>query len=337
MAILQNNYLTLLDHANRVDPDGSFPVVVEMLNQTNPMLAEMPFKNGNLLTGHKTTVRTGLPQGTWRKLYQGVQPTKSTTAQVTETVGNLEAFAEVDKLLVDLAEDGNAFRLDEAGAHIEGMSQQIASTLFYGNTDTTPERFLGLAPRFDTGDEASAKNAVNVIDAGGTGTDNTSIWLVGWGNKTVCGILPKNMDGGNGAIQHEDMGREIIRNDDGSQYIAYVDHFKINMGLAVEDWRYVVRIANIDVSALQADPADGGADLFLLISRAMERIYMKTDMTRLYANRTIVSRLREQQIRQQTVRIKREYAEGRHIDMLDGVMISRSDALINNEAAVTGF
>lgn len=337
MAILNQNYATLLDYANRVDPDGSAPVIVEMLNQVNPMLEEMPFINGNLSTGHKTTIRTGLPQGTWRRLYGGVSPTKSTTDQVTESVGNLEAYMKIDKQIVDLAQDGDAFRTSEASAFMEGMSQQIATTLFYEDTDINPDRFMGLAPRFNTGDETAAKNAVNVIDAGGTGADNTSIWVIGWGDKKCCGILPKD-SGDEGAIVHRDLGEDTDTAPDGSgEYQIYRDHFKITMGLAVEDWRYVVRICNIDVSALQADPADGGADLFLLISQAMERLHMETDRTRIYANRTITAKMREQQIRQKTVRIQTDMAEGRKVTHLDGTVISRSDALINTEAAVTGF
>ena len=57
---------------------------------------------GNLETGNKTTVRTGLPTPTWRKLYGGIQPAKSTTAQVQDSCGMLEAYAEIDKALADL-------------------------------------------------------------------------------------------------------------------------------------------------------------------------------------------------------------------------------------------
>lgn len=165
---------TLLDVAKRTDPDGKIASIVELLNATNPILTDMSWMEGNLPTGHRSTVRTGLPAPTWRKLYGGVQPTKSTTAQVTDSCGMLEAYAEVDKALADLNGNASAFRLSEDRAHIEGLSQEMASTLFYGNEKTEAEAFTGLAPRYNS---LSAQNADNIIDAGGSSTDNTSIWL----------------------------------------------------------------------------------------------------------------------------------------------------------------
>ena len=170
MTTLAANNPTLLDVAKRTDPDGSISTIVELLND---VLTDMSFVEGNLPTGNKTTVRTGLPTPTWRKLYGGVQPTKSTTAQVTDSCGMLEAYAEIDKALADLNGNTAAFRLSEDAAHIESMSQEMASTLFYGNEGTEPEAFTGLAPRFNS---KSAENADNIVDGGSASgqTDNTS-------------------------------------------------------------------------------------------------------------------------------------------------------------------
>src|SRR5690606_14664134 len=165
---------TLLDLAKRMDPDGKIPTIVEILNETNEILLDMSWVEGNLPTGHRTVVRTGIPAPTWRKLYGGVQPTKSTTAPVTDTCGMLEAYAEVDKALADLNGNTAEFRLSEDRAHIEGMNQAMADTLFYGDEDVYPERFTGLAPRYSS---LLAENADNIIPAGGSGSDNASIWL----------------------------------------------------------------------------------------------------------------------------------------------------------------
>ena len=80
MATLAQSVLTLADWAKRLDPDGKVPAIVEMLSQTNEVLADMLFKEGNLPTGERTTIRTGLPSVYWRLLNQGVAPSKSTTA-----------------------------------------------------------------------------------------------------------------------------------------------------------------------------------------------------------------------------------------------------------------
>ena len=113
--------MTLVDLVKRQDPDGKIATIAEILNETNEILDDMVWMEGNLPTGHRTTVRTGIPAPTWRKLYGGVQPTKSTTAQVTDNTGMLEAYAEVDKALADLNGNTSEFRLSEDMAHIEGI------------------------------------------------------------------------------------------------------------------------------------------------------------------------------------------------------------------------
>lgn len=210
MATLAVTNPTLLDVTKALDPDGSIAAVAEILNETNEVLQDMTMIEGNLATGHRTTVRTGIPAPTWRILYGGVQPTKSTRAQITDSIGMLEAYAEIDKALADLNGNTNEFRMSEDRAHIEGMSQTMADTLFTGNEAITPERFTGFNARYNS---LSAENADNIIVGGGSGADNASVWLVGWGPNTCHGIYPKGSQGG---LQMTDKGQVTIENADGS-------------------------------------------------------------------------------------------------------------------------
>lgn len=329
MPALNANNPTLLDVSRRLDPDGKISTIVEMLNATNEVLDDLTFVEGNLPTGHKTTVRTGLPTPTWRKLYGGVQPGKSTTAQVTDSVGMLEAYAEVDKALADLNGNTAAFRLSEDAAHIEGMSQSMASTLFYGNEGTQPEAFTGLAPRFNS---LSAENADNIIDAGGTGSNNTSIWLCVWGPQTGHGIYPKGSQAG---LQMTDKGQVTIENVDGQQgrMEAYRTHYRWDMGLTVKDWRYFVRIANVDVPALNT-PANT-VNLIRWMIEASERIpsYGKGRAC-WYVNRTIRERLRIGILERTSSNLTWESVEGKRVMTFDDIPVRRVDALLRNEARV---
>ena len=268
MAVLTATNPTLLDLARRTDPDGKIATIVEILNATNEVLDDMVWVEGNLTTGHRTTTRTGIPTPTWRKLYGGVQPTKSTTVQVTDNTGMLEAYAEVDKALADLNNNTAAFRMSEDRAFLEGMSQEVAQTLFYGNEGTEPEAFTGLATRYN--DLSGPANADNIIDAGGNDTDMSSIWLVVWGPNTVHGIIPKGSQAG---LQVTDKGVVTIEDADGSggRMEAYRTHYRWDVGLTLRDWRYVVRIANIDKSGLLKAHATG-ADLPDLMFQAMRLI-----------------------------------------------------------------
>lgn len=329
MATLAANNPTLLDVAKRTDPDGSIATIVELLAQTNDVLQDMTFIEGNLPTGNKTTVRTGLPTPTWRKLYGGVQPTKSTTAQVTDSCGMLEAYAEIDKALADLNGNTAAFRLSEDAAHIEGMSQEMASTLFYGNEGSEPEAFTGLAPRFNS---KSAANGTNIIDAGGTGTDNTSIWLCVWGPQTGFGIYPKGSKAG---LQMTDKGQVTIENVDGAggRMEGYRTHYRHDMGLTIRDWRYFVRIPNIDVSDL--DTVANTKNLINWMIQASERIpSFGKGRACWYVNRTIREKLRIGILEKTTNNLSWETVEGKRVMTFDDIPVRRTDALLNNEARV---
>jgi hypothetical protein len=283
----QSGKVTLLDWAKSIDPDGAVATVAELLSQTNEVLLDMPLIEGNLPTGHKHTIRTGLPTSIWRQMYQGVPASKSVRAQVTDTCGMLETRSEVDRDIADLNGNTAAFRLSEAEAFVESMNQTMAQTLIYGNTAVNPERFMGLAPRYSA--IAGAPNAQNIIDAGGTGSVNTSVWLVVWGESTVTGIFPK---GSNAGLFHEDLGLIDAFDASNNRFRAYADHWQWKVGLTVRDWRYVVRICNIDTTDLttQANSqANTAATLMIkLMIRAMARIpFMGKGKAVFYANRTV--------------------------------------------------
>jgi hypothetical protein len=334
MATLGANNLTLLDVAKRIDPDGSASAIAEMLTQNNEILDDMPWVEGNLPTGHRVTVRTGLPTVAWRKLNQGVAQGKSTTAQVDEACGMLEGFGQVDQDLAELNGNTNAFRMQENTAFIESINQSFASTLMYGDTATNPERFLGLAPRFDDVPTTSngAENKVNVIDGGGTGSDNGSIYLIGWSPTTVHGIYPKGSKAG---LIHEDLGLETVLDANNNKYRAYLDRYQWKCGIALRDWRYVVRIANIDMSDLTKNAATG-ADLIDLMSRALERIHSLNGVTpAFYVNRTIRSFLRRQTVNKvANSTLRYDEVGGKPALMFSEVPVRMTDALLETEARV---
>ncbi len=284
MSLLGTNVATLADWAKRLDPDGKTSSIVELLSQSNEVLTDMQFMEGNLPTGHRTTVRTSLPTVQWRLLNQGVTPSKSTTAQVEESCGILESWSEVDVELAKLNGNSASFRLSEAQAFIEAMNQEMASTLFYGNAATDPEEFTGLAPRYAS---TSAANGVNVIAGGAAGgqTDCSSIWLVCWGANTIHGIFPKGSKAG---LEHHDHGEVTVETTAGiagSRMRAFQDQWIWKCGVALRDWRYVVRIANIDISS-------NNADLIDLMIKAVHRIpSLGMGKCAFYMNRTLYQRL----------------------------------------------
>ena len=325
-------YATLADFAKRSDPDGKIDTIVELLNQTNEVLDDMIFTEGNLPTGHKSTIRTGLPSATWRLLNYGVAPSKSISAQVVDTCGMLEAYAEVDKALADLNGNSAAWRLSEDRAFLESMNQTMASTLFYGNTSTDPEKFLGLAPRYATYSSTTTNIGTNIIKGGGSST-NTSIWLVCWGGDTIHGIFPKGSKAG---FQHQDLGEVTLTDAAGGRYQGYRTHYKWDIGLTVRDWRYVVRIANIDTSALTKN-AGSGADLIDLMTQAVEMLpTIKMGRPVFYCNKTIKSFLRRQIMNKvASSTLTMDQVAGRPVLAFDGIPVKKCDQIVNSETTVS--
>lgn len=326
MAVKSTTALTLADWGKRKDPDGKVAVITELLSQTNVILQDMPFVEGNLPTGHRTTVRSGLPAATWRLLNYGVQPSKSTTVQITDACGMLESYSEVDKSLADLNGNTSEFRLSEDRAFLEAMNQAQATTIFYGDTSVNPQQFMGLSSRYSS---LSAGNAQNIIDAGGTGTDNASIWLVVWGESTVHGIFPKGQKAG---LQTQDLGEQTLIDANGGKYQGYRSHYKWDNGLTLRDWRYVVRIANIDVSDLDATTP---VDIVKLMIKALHRIPNRgMGKPVFYMNRTLNEYLDIQSLNKASLALSVKETEGEFWTTFRNVPIRETDALLETEARV---
>jgi hypothetical protein len=289
MATLPSTYgkVTLLDVARATDPTGKIASVAELLSQSNEILLDMPWFEGNLPTGHKGSIRTGLPEPVWRKLYQGVAPTKSLRATVEDSVGMLEDRSEVDVDAVSLNGNTSEFRLSEAQAHLEGMNQTMAEALVYGDASVNPERFNGLAVRYNS--LSGTVGTQNVISAGGSSSDNTSMWLVVWGKNTVHGIYPKGSQAG---LSHRDLGEIDAFDANNNRFRALADIWQWKCGMHVKDWRYVVRIGNIDVSDMAAVTGTQAttAATFLprLMMKALARIpHRGMGNAVFYANRSV--------------------------------------------------
>jgi hypothetical protein len=339
--------LTLLDWAKRTDPDGTTPIIADLLSQTNAILHDATYVEGNLPTGHRVTISTGLPTVYYRALNAGIPTSKATTAQVDESCSILEARSEVDIDLAMLNGNTAAFRLSEARMFIEAMNQKQASAMFYGNPANDPKEYLGLAPRYS---DLGAGNAQNILSAGGSDAAlQTSVWLVCWSDQTVFCPFPK---GSNAGLLQEDLGRQTSYNTgtSGDRMEVYAERFQWKAGLAVKDWRYAARICNIGTST----DATGGIDnlsgtlavtaitnIIHQMAKAIARI-PNTAMGRcaFYMNRTVFTGLMRTALEKSSSAVTIETALtqfGTNQSMLSflGIPIRQCDGIINTEAVVS--
>ena len=283
MAIIADKYYNLLDYAKQFDESGQELAIAEVLSKSNDIIGDAMVVESNLDSGHEYAVRTGIPEGTWRRAYQGIEPAKATTKVVVESYGTLSAYSVVDKLIAEKGGNLQAVRTGQSKAIIAGMSNTMARNLIYGNAGETPERFTGLAARYNTLTEA--ESARNVIDAGGeTDGQNSSIYLVVWDTDKVFTFFPKGSKAG---IQRVDHGLVNHTDADGNEYPAYKEYFEWKLGLAVQDWRYAGRICNIDVKNVPAGLIDNMCEL-------EERIQsLNLGKPFWYMNRTVKAALRK--------------------------------------------
>lgn len=337
---------TLADYAKNLMPDGGIADVAELLSQQNKILDDMLWIEGNLPTGHVDSVRTTLPTPTWRRMNQGVDPTKTTEAQVTDVVGMQEAYAVVDKALADLNGNSARWRLSQNKGFLEGIAQDMAAQIFYANNALTPEKPQGLTPRYASLSTSTSQTANNVVSAAGsTSSVQSSIWLIGWAEDKIRGIFPKGSQAG---LQNNDLGEQAAFDANSKRFQAYITHYVWKAGLSIKDWRYAVRICNIDTSTNAGGlRSTTPPDLVDLIDQAIARIpNIDACSPALYMNRTVRRHVNKQrnrgvqasstvylgQMRDTTVDSR---GVVKRFEDYDGIPIRIVDQILNTESVVS--
>ncbi len=340
MATIGSYYPTLID-AYKASAEGT---VIELLSLNNPILDDAMAVECNMDAVHRHMIRTGLPSVAWGRLYQGIPQSKSTMQQVDDTTGFLEARSEIDVRLLQLAPDPAKARLVDTMPFIESLSQEMATGMFYHDTATTPEKFKGLAARYSryrsTAPNVAQPNVADqVIHGGGSGSDNTSIWFVTWGDHATHLLYPKGSKAG---VEIQDKGEQRVLDASGNPYYAKEVIYRWHMGLAVKDWRYNARIANIDVSDMRA----GSVDLWALMRKAYYRLQSrrqngKSSRIAIYMNRDVLEVLDAQSSDRALLaanpnytHLTTQFVEGQEVKFYRGIPIKETDALLNTEAAV---
>jgi hypothetical protein len=316
---------TLLDVIKRTNPDGMIADVVEALAQRNPILMDATVMEGNLPTGHRHTIRTGLPSVGWRQLNDGIVASKSKTIQVDEACGLLEGRSVVDCELARLNGNEASFRASEDMSFVQSMNNTAAEAIFHASTAATPEKIHGLTPRFNN--YVSGGNKTNIVPCDTATGNQYSMWFVTWSPETCFLMYPKGMKGG---LEHIDMGREY---EDGTtgKFLAWRSHWIWRLGLSVRDWRYVVRVCNIDPDV------SGGATTSMITAmvKAHNRLHdLNTGRLVIYAARGIVELLDLQIMQKANVWFGTTDWHGHKVSSFRGIPIIPCDALATAETAV---
>lgn len=331
MATIGDELPTLADIMKRLDPDGGYAAVVETMTKRSPLMQDLVFQEGNLSTGHTYTMRTGLPTVSWRRFNEGVSPSKSLTDQITETCGMLTGISKVDCALAELNGNELMFRAGEERSFLESIRQELESSFIYASTKTAPEEIMGLAPRFDYLTSHPYANQIVSSSISSSGSDQTSIWFVCHSPDTVFGIFPKGSMGG---LKYTDLGKQLVKDSGGTkEFLAYVGNWEWKIGLCVRDPRYVVRIANIDTSAISPSSTALIDDMIIALHRLQD---LTTGRVAIYCNRTIATYLHLQAKYATSTTMTWERLEnGSQLTRFMGIPIRSTDAILDTEAILS--
>ena len=151
----------------------------------------------------------------------------------------------------------------------------------------------------------------------------------------------------------EDKGDTVPGYDSvGNRFEAYTSWFRQQMGLCPQDWRYGVRIANIDTTN-NGLAGPNALDLFATMAEMMlfpphlgkgTSGITKTDAPNdpspgirpvFYVNRTVRHWMDVQAMRDRNVLLRLEDYAGRVTDNYRGIPVKISDQLLNTESRVT--
>ena len=341
---------TLFDHAKMFDAKGeSILPVANVLQKYDPIINDMIVKESNSDSGHQYAVQTGLPEVTWRRAYEGVQPSKGTQKVVNETYGRASTVSLVDVAVAKKGGKVAEVRAEQAKRHLEAMAQEMASKLIYGSVADNEKSFVGFAARYASTTADSARNLFRVKTSAGSTTRRSSIYLVGWADNKIFTFYPKGTKAG---MEHYDFGGKPVDVVDanGGTYPAYKDQYEWLMGLGVQDWRYGARVANIDL-----DDLDTKAKCAALYDKFVEALNSIQNFNGIklvaYANREVKFALRagalasgSQTSTVQTAPVVQQnnnltssgmpgYSE--YDVVIDGIHIKAEDAIVSNEALVS--
>lgn len=330
MATVGNTFLTLKDKYSQMEGGKVTATIIDLFAQSNTLLEDaitLPCNDGST---HKTTVRNGLPELEFRKFYQGVKCSKGDYTQITDSTSMLDDYSLVDKKLADLNEDKNQFRLNEAEAHIQAMNNKVQTNVFYGNKGVDDAAFDGLSVRYNKISDKKGEVGYQVLSAGGSGDDNTSIWFITWGEKHTHLLYPKGSKAG---LDHQDKGQVTAQDANGLDFEAYRDYFSWDIGMTVRNYRANGRIANIDVTALDGSSA---ADLIKLMIMMYHRIkkHAKGGKTVIYVNETIETYLHLQAMNKANVNLTIDEFAGAPIVKFLGIPVKCCDQILDTEAKV---
>lgn len=315
MAVVSGmNYYTLAEYNNIIAGEAHVhPNIIHTIQDASPLLDQMPFSVCNNGRSNLTKLITKYPEGQLRGFNEGVNSEK-TGARITEDATCMvSTYSVVDAEIMKQNNFSASFRAQNDAAFERGLAHSMATRIFQGSRKADPRGIDGLQARYK-------RIGGNVIDAAGTASDTLSdIWVVNWGLDKVHGIFPEGSAAG---LQVFDRAETDVYDAANRRYRGFITDYQWTFGLAVEDPSQVIRIANVDNTALEGNAS--AVDLYSLLIKAIETLPEDPGaQCAIYMNNTCRTALRLQILQKNNVDLQYETVAERKVQMFSGIPVHR--------------
>ncbi len=322
---------SLLDLQKKIGPDGNMLRTVAALEKQNAFFKHMHWKPSNSPDGHVLSAQTSLPQVYVRRINEGVPASKGTTAKVTESAAIFAGVSKVDAVIAKMSGNTAEYRAQKDDLFVsQSIPNRFDRAVFYDDVATAKENLGGLTPRLNS---LSGKYNDQIVNSqiAHSGSDQTSIWAMVSGPNTVYGFIPK---GQSAAVDYKDRGEISSRDDNNNEWFFLTSSFEMHAGVAVEDPRYIARLANIDTSAIAKTGKLLLEDMTSLVFRLRD---LTSGVPMMFANRLVLEYLFLQaldSVKSSTLRIDEDIESRQRIVKFMGIPIYMDEQILNTEDVV---
>jgi len=334
--------LTLIELKRRETPDGAMADLIDMISEENHILEYMTWIECNNGTYYEDTQTVSEPSGQTRSLDEGVTKEAGVTQKITEGVEMMASISEVDERKYSLSPSPDAFRLQEDGFFLRGMTKTMVGRIFDGSKSTDLRQIVGINNRSDYNTLSSDYVFDNAGGNASATANKTSVYFVQFGSKMVNMIYPRNNPNGGGSlpIKMKDFGLSIIDQAGTSQtkkYPALQTWFSVDFGLFIHDPRCIKRICNISTSNI--DGVDDIAWSEDPMIDAYNQLEHNGANTVIYCNRTVLAqaqkRANEKGNAYFSTNMEGEGPFAKPVTRFMGIPMVRVDQITNTQSTVS--
>lgn len=310
--------LTVLEAVKRDGISEDVRHIVEVLTQTNEAFRDAVIKEANEGTKNTTKQRSMLPQVYHRKINEGVMPSASQVTIIEDVIEQMTGYSEIDETLVSNQVNPEEFVNEECVSFLESMGESQMQDFIYGNNKLNSEEINGLAARH-------SKLGEQCINAGGTGNDLTSIYLVKWAKDKAHLTYPRGAK--DIGVKRIDKGVVTVKDKNGKQFEARRNYFEVNFGYAERHPKSSVRICNIPSNIT-------GDQIVKLIFQGYRKLASGAGIVAAMANSDILGKIDDATIEKPNVHYTPQDAYGYPLTRLRDIRLRQMDVILNTEDEV---